>query len=272
MNIVQNWAKGLIVLFLVLGIVAVAAPARAENGADSSDFANIAASLKADALIRLESSTGVVTGPNGAIRVLNAKVTSATNDEVKATASFGDSALNFVVKADSATKLNGKARSDASLLSTLKAGDKVSFAGTITSSSSSSITVDGDHIVSRVFMANKPANQEKAGFAGTVKSVNSSDNTLSLDLANGRNVQVALTSSTVVTVDGEIKSIASLEAGDMIKVSGELNAAGTIITASKISTVSDDRQDDNKGDNGNHGDNKGNGGFWGKIRNWFLKK
>lgn len=146
---IKNIAKGFVVLSFLVGAV-IASPVSAENSVDSKSFLNAHASLKADALIRLENSVGVVLGSNNTLRVMGAKVTSVSGSDINATAPFGNSSLNFVVKTDAQTKLNGKLLANASALAALKAGDKISFAGTISSSTSSSIIVDGDHVVSRV--------------------------------------------------------------------------------------------------------------------------
>jgi len=156
----KNIAKGLMV-FSFLALLVAGSPASAENNKnDEKGYLNARAGLKAEALVKLESATGAVLGPNGTIRVLGAKVVSVSENVMKAVVSFGESMLNFVVNIDANTKINGNG--DAKV-GDLKAGDKVSFSGTVTSSTSSAITVDVDHLVSRAL------------FAGTTESEDAGD-------------------------------------------------------------------------------------------------
>ncbi len=152
----KNILKRVALLALLVGVLGIYAPeVKANNDGDfNSRFVSAHSSLKADALIKLESSTGVALGANGNIKAIGAKVTSVSSNEVNATTSFGNSALNFVIKIDGDTKINGKNRNGTSIAS-LKVGDKVSFSGIVTASSSSSIAVDADHLVSRAFVKNE---------------------------------------------------------------------------------------------------------------------
>lgn len=145
MKNLKNIAKGFLALSFLVG-VAIAAPVQADNNVNS--LLNARASLKADALIRMENSVGVVLGGNNTLRVLGAEVASVSGSDISAKAMVGNSALNFVVKTDANTKFNVKSATNTSFISQLEAGDKISFAGTITSSTSSSIVVDGDNVVS----------------------------------------------------------------------------------------------------------------------------
>jgi hypothetical protein len=278
MNNIKNIAKGFVLLSFLVGAV-IASPAQAENSNENEStkaFLNANASLKADVLGKIENSLGVVLGPNGALRVMGAKVTSVSGSNINATASFGNSSLSFVIKTDAETKLNGKAFANSSSLASLKAGDKISFAGVITSSSSSSLTVDASHVVSQnLYKDGKIENKDS--FKGEVKAVNTADNSFTLKLKSGVTVKVNVSSSTVITLDGATATLASLKAGDEVKITGEINADGSVITASKVSAESedaDDNDDDEDSDEDKDKDenkNENKGGFWGKIRNWFWK-
>jgi hypothetical protein len=157
---IKNIAKGFLVLAFLTGAV-IASPAKADNNTSENSFVNAEASLKADFVNKIENSVGVVLGPNGMLRVLGAKVTSVSGSDINATAAFGNSSMSFVVKTNADTKLNGKALSDSSVLSGLKAGDRISFAGTIASSSSSSLTIDASHVISRDLYTGKTINDHK---------------------------------------------------------------------------------------------------------------
>lgn len=153
---IKNIAKSIAVLALLVG-VGFASPALADNNNDNGDkaFLNAQASLKADLLAKWDSAVGVVLGQNNALRVMGAKVVAVSGSDIKATASFGDEVINFTVKTDAETKLNGKALASGTL-SDLKAGDKISFGGTLVSSSSSSMVVDASHVVSQALYKATP--------------------------------------------------------------------------------------------------------------------
>lgn len=273
---IKNIAKGFLLLSFLMGAI-IASPVSAQNSnANANAFLNAHASLKADSLIRLESSVGVVLGPNESLRVMGAKVTSVSNNEISASAPFGNSSLNFVVKVDAESKLNGKVLGSAyaTSISSLKAGDKISFAGTITSSTSSSIVVDGDHVVSRALYNGNV--EDKTFFKGEIKTVNVADNSFTLKLKSDKTVKVVVSSSTVITLDGVVKTLSSLSEGDEAQITGELNADGSVITASKVVVDSDDENDndDDEEDDDNDDDEEENikkDGWFGKFRNWFWK-
>ncbi len=202
---------------------------------------------------------------------MGAKVTSVSGGDINATASFGDSSLNFVVKTDAETKLNGRLLSNSSVLSGLKEGDKISFAGTITSSSSSSITVDASHVVSQA-LYNGGKLEDKTSFKGEITAINESDNSFTLKLKSGQTVKVALSNSTAITLDGAASNLASLDEGDEVKIEGTANASGSVITATKVTAESEDADDDNDdGDDEDKDEKENRGSFWGKIRNWFWR-
>ncbi|MFA6520302.1 MAG: hypothetical protein WCT44_01690 [Candidatus Paceibacterota bacterium] len=266
MNKIKNITKGFLVLALLAGAF-MATPVRAEDNNSGNEFSNARASLKADAMIRLDNSVGVVMGSNNAIRVMGAKVTAVSGNDISVTVPFGNSSLNFVVKTNTQTKVNGKLLSDPSVLALLKVGNKISFAGIISSSSSSSITVDGSHVVSQDLYSNgRPEN--KTSFQGEVKAINVADNSFTLKLKSGVSVKVALSSAAVITLDGTVKTLASLNVGDEVKLIGELNSDGTVITASKVIIDSNDDNNDND-NNGKNDEGKENKSWFGKFRNWF---
>lgn len=267
----KNIAKGLIV-FSFLALLVAGSPASAKN--DEKGFLEARAGLKAEALVKLESATGAILGPNGTIRVLGAKVVSVSENVVKAAVSFGESVLNFVVNIDADTKINGNG--DAKV-GDLKAGDKISFSGTVTSSTSSAITVDADHLVSRSLLSGTVEN--KTSWSGEIKATNDSDNSFTLGLKNSRSVKVAVAGSTAITLDGAASTLADLDAGDEVKVEGSLSADSSVVNATKISAKSEDADDDegdkdNKDDDGDKGEkeNSGKGGWMLRLRNWFLNR
>jgi len=276
MKNIKNIAKGLLLFSFVVSAI-IATPAKADNSnenkgnTNTNGFLSAQASLRAEAFMKFESSSGVVMGPSGSVKVFGAKVTSVSDSEINATVAFGNSALNFVVSTDAETKLNGKLLTDASVLTGLATGDRISFDGAITSSTSSSVAVNGDHIVSQALYGYGGKMEKRTSFEGEVKSVNTGDSSFIIKLKSGVNVEVSVSGSTVITLDGATVPLSSLVEGDKVKVAGDLNTDGSVITASKVSAVSADNDlnqdnDDNKGNKNENG-----GGFWGKIMHWFWK-
>lgn len=268
MKNVKNIAKGLIV-FSFLALLVGASPASAKN--EEKDYLNARAGLKAEALVKLDSVSSVIMGANGAMRVLGAKVVSVSENVVRATVSFGESVLNFVINIDADTKVNGD--SDAKV-SNLEAGDKISFSGALTSSTSSSLVVDADHLVSRELLA-MPA--DKTSWSGEIKATNDADNSFTLGLKNGRSVKVAVSSSTAITLDGAASNLAALDAGDEVKIEGTISSDSSVISATKIKAESEDADDDedeeddedeDNNDEDGRGEKERGGWFW-KIRQWF---
>lgn len=273
-------AISIVVLSLFIGVVFISPlSAKADNMSDSNSmFMNARASLKIDTLTKLESVSGVVLGPNNSVRVLGAKVTSVAINQINATATFGNSFLNFVVNVDTNTQLNGRDSSSKNplFINSLKVGDIVSFSGTMSSSSGSSIIVAGDQVVSRAFVITQ---NDKTNFKGEVTAVNVLDNSLTLNF-KGSTLKVVVNSSTIITVDNTIKTLVDIKAGDEVKITGTLNSGATIITATKIG-VNDNDQDNrdqnrknedkrDKEDNGKNNKSEKNGWFK-QMTNWLFR-
>ncbi len=270
MKNIKKVAGSVALSFLALALFG-ANPASAETTGASSLFLNAHASLKADALIRLESATGVVVNGSSDVRVMGAEVTSASDTEVRATAEFGNSTLNFIVKVDEDTKLNGKVDSQNSFdASDLEAGDKVSFAGRITSSTSSSVSVDADHLVSREFVGNA---SNQTTLRGEIQSINDANNTMTVKVGN-RTVTVNTTSSTTFTLDGSASTFAALDEGDEVRISGDFSSSASVVSATSVSATSDDGDEDDDEDNDDEDeeDNNGNNGAdKGEKKGWFKR-
>ncbi|MFA6177890.1 MAG: hypothetical protein WC694_03310 [Candidatus Paceibacterota bacterium] len=265
MKNVKNIAKGFLVLAFFVGII-IATPARAENNG-SKNLSNAKNSMKVDALMKLDSSSvGVVMGKEGSVKVIGAKVISVVGGDINATVLFGSSPLNFVVKMNTTSKLNGKLLTDIAILNQLKAGDNISFVGIIASSTSSSIVVNGTHAVSQTLF-NKSKIEDKTSFQGEVREINLTDNSFILKLKSGLTVKIIVSSNTVITANNIVKTLSSLQIENKVKVTGELNTSGNIITASKVSIESE-----NANVNDNNNNRKENrGGWFGKMLNWFWK-
>ncbi|HYC34469.1 MAG TPA: DUF5666 domain-containing protein [Candidatus Paceibacterota bacterium] len=225
-------------------------------------LAVVPAGAKALSSFNTDTSTGVSLNAQGELKVVGATVNSVSNNTINATAHFANSELDFSVVTDSDTRINGTKENKPSV-SALKSGDRISFAGRIMSSDDDSMTVDAEHVVSKVFQ-NSLAGRNV--FTGEVKDVDDNEFTLRV---NGKDVEVRTTSTTTITIDGETRTLASLEEGDKVRVEGSINASLDVITATKITATSsdsdDDEDDDEDKDNGKH-----KGWFWG-LGNIFKR-
>ncbi|MCR4281128.1 MAG: DUF5666 domain-containing protein [Candidatus Kaiserbacteria bacterium] len=190
--------------------------------------------------LNANASNGVVINGSGIVHVVGANVTAVSSGVVNAVTTLGTSVINWIVNISASTKIaaNGSAHASTTDISV---GDKVSFTGTL-SGLGSSVTVAASNVRSMITFP------KLNGISGKITSVNTASSSFSLK-AGDRIVTVHTTASTTILIDGATSTIASLQTGDKVKVTGTVNARGTIITASKI-TVKSERENDgsNKGE------------------------
>jgi len=92
------------------------------------------------ATLNATGSTGVVISPNGIVRVIGAEVTSVSNGVVNAVTTLGSVVMNWAVDVSASTKI-AAGGSKSATTTDIKAGDKISFAGSLSSSAGNSLTV-----------------------------------------------------------------------------------------------------------------------------------
>jgi len=85
--------------------------------------------------VGVQGSTGVVISPSGIVRVIGADVTSVGNGFVNAVTTLGNVTINWLVNASTSTKIVANGSSSASTTG-INVGDKIDFAGTLSSTSS----------------------------------------------------------------------------------------------------------------------------------------
>jgi hypothetical protein len=262
MKNIKKIVSGIVLSMFALTLVLNPTSASADNNEQNTNavFANVHASLKADVLASREASAGVIIGADGSMKVLNAKVVSVSNTEINVNTLFGNSVLNFVVKVDGDTKINNRANGqNGVLIALLKAGDKISFSGKMLSSTSSSIVVDSDQIISRALFDLDIKNN----FKGTIKTINLVDSSFVINIA-GKDVKVNASNVTSIMIDKTVSTFSALRVNDEVKITGNLNADGTVLTATKVTV---DHKDINKKDD--EKDNKENKGWFKRIKGWF---
>ncbi len=85
--------------------------------------------------LNASSSVGVIISPSGIVRVIGADVTNVGNGFVNAVTTIGNVTLSWLVNASAATKIGANGSTNAST-SAIAIGDKIDFAGTLSSTSS----------------------------------------------------------------------------------------------------------------------------------------
>ena len=209
-------------------------------------FAASAATLNAS------STTGVIISPNGIVRVIGADVTSIGSGFINAATTLGNTVLNWIVNISAATKVSGNGTVNASTTG-ISIGDRIAFKGTLTGTTSP-FTV----AASKVRDITKSLFPFKHVIGGKVSSVNSAGGSFVITKGD-RSITVQTNASTTITFNGSATTtLASVQAGDEVKVSGTPNADGSVVTATNVVVREhdeDDDKDNKRGDN-NRGKDK----------------
>lgn len=197
-------------------------------------FAASAATLNAS------STTGVIISPNGIVRVIGADVTAVSNGVVNAVTTLGNTILSWIVNISATTKVSGNGTANASTTG-ITIGDKVSFKGALTGTTSP-FTVAASKIRDLT-----PLFPFRHVIGGKVSSVNSAGGSFVIKKGD-RSITVQTNASTTIMVNGTATTtLASVQAGDEVKVSGTPNADGSVITATKVVVRTDRDEDNNRG-------------------------
>lgn len=193
--------------------------------------------------LNANASSGVVISPSGIVRVIGADVAAVSNNVVNAVTHFGNVVLNWVINVSASTSIAANGSKNATTTD-IKVGDKVNFTGSITSSAGNVLTVAATKIRD---LTNFPLRHIAEG---TVSNVNTVDGTFTLT-HKGRTAVVQTNASTTIAVKGATTTLASLAAGAKVNVAGASNAAGSVITASRIVVQTNNKdQKDNDNDDG----------------------
>jgi hypothetical protein len=171
-------------------------------------------------------ATGVRISPSGIVRVIGADVTAVGNGVVNAVTTFGNVVMSWIVNISATTKVSASGTTSASTTD-IKVGDKVSFSGSIASSTGSALTVAASKIRDLVSFPFRHIG------TGTVSGINSTNGSFVLTSGN-HSVVVQTNASTTISVNGATTTFASLQAGERVSVAGTPNANGSVITASKV--------------------------------------
>ncbi len=201
-------------------------------------FAASAQSLQA------EQSAGVFISPSGIVRVIGANVTAVSSGVVHAMTTIGSVVMNWVVNVSATTKTSADGEKTATTTN-IKLGDKVAFSGMLASSTGSVLTVAATKIREMI------AKPFRHFGAGTITSVNSGAGSFVISHGN-TSLTVQTTASTTVKRSGQPTTLASLQIGEKVVITGTPNADGTIIAATSIEVRS--QKSEHANDNGKHDD------------------
>jgi len=176
--------------------------------------------------VHAHSATGVFISPSGIVRVIGADVTAVGSGVVSAATTIGTTIINWLVNTSASTNITVGGSTSTST-SGIKIGDSIGFVGTLSSSTGSSFTVAASklHDFTRV----PPLHV----VPGTIVSVNVGSSSLTISKGN-RTLTVQTNASTTVSLNGTASTLASLQAGEKVRVVGTASADGSVITASQI--------------------------------------
>jgi hypothetical protein len=170
----------------------------------------------------VESGTTVSIANNGSVLVRGAEVTAVSGDVITARTQWGDTNISWKVETDNDTNFLQKNGSTVSA-SDIKAGNTVSFAGTL-DADAGSFSVDADVVKNWSLASGTVA------LTGTVTSLNDDADSFVMRLANGTNVTVTTSGST--TIKGG--TFGDVDVNDRIVVSGTYTSGTSVLAASKI--------------------------------------
>lgn len=164
-------------------------------------------------------------GAHGTALVRGAEVTAVSDSEVKASTSWGDTVLSWVVKTDTGTEYLGT-NGHSVTRNEIAVGDTISFRGTI-DQALSGLTVKAKIVKDWSKM------EARDKFSGTVTSINASLNSLVVTRGNSTTT-IETNASTKFTEDGDVAAFSDITLKSKVKLAGTWNASSTVFTATKV--------------------------------------
>ena len=207
--------------------------------------------------LNVSGSTGIVISPSGIVRVIGADVTAVGTNVIDAVLNIGSNVINVVLNTSGNTKVVANGTKTATTTD-VKVGDTVSFKGTLSSSTGSTLTVT----------ATKVRDTTSSPFPrfvfGTVSSVNTTNG--SFVVANGNSTTTVFTNAlTTIELNGSSATLATLPLNAKVLVTGSQNSDSSV-TAAKVTAGTPQIKSggDNSKDNDNDADD-GNASSSGKV-------
>lgn len=194
------------------------------------------------------TGTGFFVNPQGIVRVIGGEVTSVGSNAINVATTFGSTVLNWVVTIGADTKIAANGSKSATTTD-VKVGDKVAFSGTATSSSTPFSVIAKSVLDITTFGF-------RSHIAGTVTAVNTGSGSFTMKKGN-HTITVQTNASTTVTVNGTTSTLAAIQTGDHVVISGTSDSNTSTLTAAKVVVRSDNGE--HKGEKNNdkeHGANR----------------
>ena len=207
-------ASSLLAAFALLAVLPLFASADSTSKHPSVDRPSVTINAEGKALIR------------------GAKVSSLSGSTVNASLALGTSTLSFTVNTDGNTKFYNRL-GKAGALSDIAVGDTITFGGSL----------EGTGLTVRaVAVKDFTGAVTNVTLSGKVDAINLSGLSFTMDKSKSGNgmdgkITVQTNASTTITMNGAALPFASILAGDKAKATGNLNADGTVLSATTLEIV-----------------------------------
>ncbi|MBV9349237.1 MAG: hypothetical protein JO026_00635, partial [Patescibacteria group bacterium] len=155
---------------------------------------------------------------SGAVAVHGAKVTAVSGSTITAQTAFGATVLSWTVDTNNSTSFAPKGNAS-NTLSNVKAGDYISFSGTL-DSAAANLTVTANTIRDYSLLPVSGDLSGNAMLSGTVNSVNTSGNTFVLSTKDHGMVTVSVATSTALLNGDGSFLLGNLALGNSVMVKG----------------------------------------------------
>ncbi len=201
----------------------------------------LALPLAASADTTANANAGLFINGSGIVRAIGAEVTAISGSVISAITHFGSNVITWSITTNGDTKYTGAATSSASI----KVGDKISVAGTLTGVGSTlSVTATkvreaGDKMMHRIY-------------AGTIASINAAAGTFVLTSGN-TSTTVQTDGNTKFSLNGAASAFSSLIVGEKVGIKGTQSSTTSVVTATQVSARTEDKNKDDSDKGHGHG-------------------
>lgn len=201
---------------------------------------------------------------DGAVKIVNAEVTSVTGNVINAITRFKNTVVNWAFSTNASTTVD--VANATTPTNDVLAGDRINVVGTVTTFGSflglnaTAIKSFMPELKERTATSTKLAN----GISGKITGVNTANGTFTMKTSKDRLVTVQTNASTtfkLAKATGTV-TLASLANGSKVTVVGTANADGTVIVATQVIAKLDDDKNRDKDRKENKGSSHGLKNGW----------
>jgi hypothetical protein len=183
------------------------------------------------------SSTSIRINGDGIVHIINAEVTSISGNIINAVARLKNNLVNFSFTTNASTTISTKGNT-ATSSSAITLGDRLKVTGTL-ASIGSTIGINATTIKDVTKTSVRIKHTSKTG---TLTSVNTSNGTFVLTSDNKSNKSVTVqtnATTTFISMTGTTTVLSAIPLNTTVKVTGTLNADGTVLTATTVTARMD---------------------------------